>query len=83
MTARDLGIAGIIQKPSSLDIQFLPNTPVPPQTFVQLSQERAHVRFRPDPPFTLQTQAVGFESIGSIRYLSNLFKDLAPRMIAK
>jgi transcription-repair coupling factor (superfamily II helicase) len=80
MTARDLGIAAIIQKPSSLDIQFLQNTPIPPQTFVQLSGERTSLRFRPGPPFTLQTQAVAYESSGPVRYLSQLFKDLEPQL---
>ncbi|OGR89603.1 MAG: transcription-repair coupling factor [Elusimicrobia bacterium RIFCSPLOWO2_01_FULL_59_12] len=76
MRARDLGIAAVIQKPSSLDVQFLPNTPVPPETFVRLSQERAALRFRPGPPFTLQTQPVAFESAGPVAYLANLFKEL-------
>src|SRR5262249_39541929 len=83
MTARDLGISAVIQKPSTLDVQFRPNPPIPPQTFVQLSQERTTLRFRPGPPFTLQTQPVAFESIGPVRYLSQLFKELNPHVAAR
>jgi hypothetical protein len=46
---------------------------------VQLSAERASLRFRPGPPFTLQTLPVAYETTGPTRYLENLFKDLAPR----
>ncbi len=79
VAARDLGIAAVIQKPSSLEVQFLPNTPVPPQTLVQLSTERTSVRFRPGPPFTLQALPIAYETAGPTRYLESLFKDLAPR----
>jgi transcription-repair coupling factor (superfamily II helicase) len=78
MTARELGIAAVIQKPSSLDIQFLANTPVLPQKIIQLVQERAYLKLRPGPPFTLQTQSLGYESTGPIQYLENLFKGLDP-----
>jgi transcription-repair coupling factor (superfamily II helicase) len=77
VAARDLGIAAVIQKPSSLEVQFLPNTPVPPQTLVQLSTERTSLRFRPGPPFTLQTLPVAYETTGPTRYLENLFKTLS------
>jgi transcription-repair coupling factor (superfamily II helicase) len=83
MQARDLGIAAVIQKPSTLDVQFLPNTPVLPQTIIQMSEERTTLRFRPGPPFTLQTQPVAFESIGPVRYLNQLFNDLKPSASAK
>jgi transcription-repair coupling factor (superfamily II helicase) len=78
MTARDLGIAAVIQKPSSLDVQFLPNTNVLPQTLIQLANDRTTVRFRPGPPFTLITQSIAYESIGPIKYLENLFNELKP-----
>jgi transcription-repair coupling factor (superfamily II helicase) len=76
--ARDLGIAGVVQKPSSLEVQFLPNTPVAPETLVQLSQRRSQVRFRPGPPFTLQTQPPAYESTGPVTYLRTLFAELQP-----
>ncbi|HVO33804.1 MAG TPA: TRCF domain-containing protein, partial [Elusimicrobiota bacterium] len=77
MTARDLGISGVIQKPSSLDIQFLQNTLVPPQTLVQLAADRDGLRFKPGPPFTLQIETAAYESAGPIRYLADLFDHLA------
>jgi transcription-repair coupling factor (superfamily II helicase) len=81
ITGRDLGIAAVIQKPSSLDVQFLPNTPVLPQKLIQLPNERTYVRFKPGPPFTLMTQSIGYESIGPIKYLQNLFNDLSPTAV--
>jgi transcription-repair coupling factor (superfamily II helicase) len=76
LTARDLGVAAVIQKPSSLDIQFLQNTPVEPNTLLQLAQERSNIRFRPGPPFTLQAQPVAYESNGPVHYLKDLFARL-------
>ncbi len=38
ITARDMGISGVMQKPSSLEVQFLANTPIQPQTILQLAQ---------------------------------------------
>jgi transcription-repair coupling factor (superfamily II helicase) len=76
MIARDLGISAVIQKPSSLDIQFLENTPVLPQTVIGMANERSHLRFRPGPPFTLISQAIAYESLGPITYLERLFQDL-------
>lgn len=75
ISARDLGIAGVIQKPSSLEVQFLPNSPVPPEKLVRLSQERANLRFRPGPPFTLQVQPIAYEVHGPVAYLRDLFQN--------
>jgi len=75
MTARDLGISGVIQKPSSMEIQFLQNTPVQPGTFVQLAQDRKGLRFKPGPPFTLQIDRIAYESVGPVYYLRDLFKN--------
>ncbi len=76
VTARDLGISGVIQKPSTMEVQFLPNTPVSPEKFVSLSKEWTNLRFRPGPPFTLQIQTEAFQSTGPTTYLDNLFKNL-------
>jgi transcription-repair coupling factor (superfamily II helicase) len=73
MTARDLGISGVIQKPSTLEIQFLANTPVQPQTVLQLAQERSGLHFKPGPPFTLSLDRQAYESYGPVRYLQDLF----------
>jgi transcription-repair coupling factor (superfamily II helicase) len=83
VTARDLGISGVIQKPSTMEVQFLPNTPVSPEKFVHLSQEWANLRFRPGPPFTLQIQTEAFQSTGPTQYLDNLFRELAPALAAQ
>lgn len=77
ITARDLGISGVIQKPSSMDIQFLQNTPIQPTTLILLSQEWSGLRFKPGPPFTLQIDAKSYESTGPLSYLKNLFASLA------
>src|SRR5262249_50220987 len=45
IAARDIGISGVIQKPSSLEVQFLANTSVQPQKILQLAQERTGLRF--------------------------------------
>lgn len=79
LKACELGISGVIQKPSALEIQFLENSPVLPQRLVELSSERSNVRFRPGPPFTLQIQSAGYEAQGAIRYLDNLFDTLRPQ----
>jgi len=76
ITARDLGISGVIQKPSSLEIQFLQNTPIQPTTLITIAHERAGLRFKPGPPFTLQVDRIAFESAGPLPYLRNLFKAL-------
>jgi len=76
MTARDIGISGVIQKPSTLEIQFLANTPVEPQTILRLARERTGLHFKPGPPFTLSLDRQAFESYGPIRYLRNLFGSL-------
>jgi transcription-repair coupling factor (superfamily II helicase) len=76
ITARDLGIAGVIQKPSSMDVQFLQNTPTQPQTILALANERTGLRFKPGPPFTLQVDSRAYESVGPIPYLRDLFKNL-------
>ncbi len=76
ITARDLGGGGIVQKPSSLDIQFLANTPIHPQGLVALAQERSALRFKPGPPFTLQIQQAAYEAHGPVSYLEELFGTL-------
>jgi len=76
MRARDLGISGVVQKPSTLDIQFLANTPVQPQTLIQLGHERANIRFKPGPPFTLIIERPAFEANGPVHYLKDLFAGL-------
>ena len=76
MQARDLGISGVIQKPSTLDIQFLANTPIQPQTLIQLGQERSHIRFKPGPPFTLIIERAAYEANGPLYYLKDLFAEL-------
>lgn len=76
LTARDLGVSGVIQKPSSLEVRFLNNTPVEPQRLLALAQERSHVRFRPGPAFTIQIQPEDYEGPGPVAYLRQLFKDL-------
>ena len=76
LTAKNLGVAGVIQKPSSLDIQFLANTPVQPDTVLALAQERSYIRFRPGPPFTLQVMNPGYESMGTVSFLKDLFSHL-------
>jgi hypothetical protein len=79
ISARDIGISGIIQKPSSLEIQFLANTSVLPQTILQLGHERTGLHFKPGPPFTLIIDRQAFESYGPIRYLQDLFGRLRPK----
>ena len=74
--ARDLGIAGVIQKPSSLEIEFLANTPVQPQTLIQLCQERSSLRLKPGKSTILQIQSIGYEATGPLPYLRDLFKTL-------
>jgi transcription-repair coupling factor (superfamily II helicase) len=74
--ARDIGIDGIVQKPSSLEIRFLQNTQVSPPRLVGLSQERAGLRFKAGPPFTLIIDQQAYASMGPIRYLSDLFDAL-------
>jgi transcription-repair coupling factor (superfamily II helicase) len=76
IAARDIGIEGIIQKPSSLEIRFLANTSVEPQTILQLAHERTGLHFKPGPPFTLSIDRQAFESYGPIRYLQDLFGSL-------
>ncbi len=76
MAARDLGIDGIVQKPSSLEIRFLQNTPLAPARLVQLAQERSGLRFKPGPPFTLILERQAYESSGPLRYLRDLFGSL-------
>ncbi len=83
VTARDLGISDVIQKPSTLEVQFLPNTPVSPEKFVQLSKEWTALRFRPGPPFTLQIETSAYQSTGPTQYLDNLFRELAPALTAQ
>ena len=88
LAARDIGISGVIQKPSTLEVKFLANTPVPPQTIIELAQERAGLHFKPGPPFTLILDRQAYESHalhttggrpprgvagGPIRYLQDLF----------
>jgi transcription-repair coupling factor (superfamily II helicase) len=75
--ARDLGIDGIVQKPSSLEIRFLQNTPLPPGRLVQLAHERTGLRFKPGPPFTLIIDRQVYESAGPISYLQQLFGTLS------
>ncbi len=72
MMARDLGISGVVQKPSTLDIQFLANTPVLPQSLIELGHERSHIRFKPGPPFTLMIERAAYEANGPIHYLKEL-----------
>ena len=73
LQARDLGVAAVVQKPSSLDIQFLANSPVQPGTVVELSKTWSQLRFRPGPPFTLQAEPAAFASQGPLGYLRDLF----------
>ena len=77
IAARDLGISGVIQKPSVMDIQFLQNTPVSPQVLVALPQTHKGLRFKPGPPFTLQVDRIAYESTGPLAYLRDLFKSLS------
>ncbi len=83
VTARDLGISAVIQKPSTMEVQFLPNTPVSPEKFVHLSQDWTGLRFRPGPPFTLQIETSAFQSTGATQYLDNLFRELYPALTAE
>jgi len=76
ITARDLGIDGVVQKPSSLEVRFMANTPVQPQTLIQLGQERANIRFKPGPPFTLIIEKAAYEANGAMVYLRELFGSL-------
>ena len=76
LAARDIGISGVIQKPSSLEVKFLANTSVLPQTILRLAQERAGLHFKPGPPFTLILDRQAYESYGPIRYLQDLFGSL-------
>ena len=76
IVARDIGISGVMQKPSSLEIQFLANTPVQPETILQLAKDRVGLRFRPGPPFTIMIDRQAFESAGPVRYLQDLFGSL-------
>jgi transcription-repair coupling factor (superfamily II helicase) len=76
MKGRDIGISGVIQKPSTLEIQFLANTPVPPQTILELAHEQSGLHFKPGPPFTLSLDRQAYESYGPIRYLQDLFGSL-------
>jgi transcription-repair coupling factor (superfamily II helicase) len=76
ITARDIGIAGVIQKPSSLEIQFLANTSVQPQTILNMAKERAGLRFKAGPPFTLMIDRQAYESYGPVRYLQDVFRSL-------
>jgi len=76
LVARDMGISGVMQKPSSLEIQFLANTPVQPQTILQLAKDRSGLRFRPGPPFTLMIDRQAYESAGPLHYLRDLFGSL-------
>jgi transcription-repair coupling factor (superfamily II helicase) len=78
ITARDLGISGVIQKPSSLEVLFLTNTAVPPQTILQLGHERVGLHFKPGPPFTLMIDRQAYESYGPLGYLQDLFGTLRP-----
>jgi transcription-repair coupling factor (superfamily II helicase) len=80
MNARDLGISGVVQKPSTLDIQFLANTPVLPQSLIQLGQEREYIRFKPGPPFTLIIERAGYEANGPLHYLKELFQQQINRL---
>jgi transcription-repair coupling factor (superfamily II helicase) len=73
MSARDIGVSGVIQKPSTLEIQFLANTPIQPQTILRLAQERSGLHFKPGPPFTLSLDRQAYESYGPVRYLQDLF----------
>jgi transcription-repair coupling factor (superfamily II helicase) len=73
ITARDLGISGVVQKSASLDVQFLANTKLEPVSLLQLAHERSHVRFRPGPPFTLSIEKIGYEAAGPVSYLRGLF----------
>jgi transcription-repair coupling factor (superfamily II helicase) len=75
--ARDLGVDGIVQKPSSLEIRFLQNTPLEPERLVPLAQERTGMRFKPGPPFTIMIDRQAYESSGPIHYLRDLFGTLA------
>ena len=72
ITARDIGISGVMQKPSSLEVQFLANTPIEPQTILQLAKERVGLRFRPGPPFTIMIDRQAYESAGPLTYLKDL-----------
>ncbi len=74
--ARDLGIDGLVQKPSSLEIRFLQNTPIQPATILELAHTRTGVRFKPGPPFTLIIEKLAYESTGTLHYLESLFTTL-------
>lgn len=76
ITARDLGIDGVVQKPSSLEVRFVQNTPVEPARIIRLAEERAGLRFKPGPPFTLQIPSSAYENSGPLRYLEELFVTL-------
>ncbi len=74
--AREIGIDGIVQKPSSLEVRFLQNTPLSPQRLVSLGHERTGMRFKPGPPFTLIMDQQAYASAGPLRYLKDLFETL-------
>jgi hypothetical protein len=76
MAARDLGISGVVQKPSSLEVQFLANTPVEPRTILRIAGERAGLHFKPGPPFTLMLEPQAYASRGPLRTLQDLFGTL-------
>lgn len=76
LQARDLAVSGVIQKPSSLEVRFLNNTPIQPQKLLLLAQERTNLRFKPGPPFTIQIQPDAYESAGAVVYLRGLFNEL-------
>ena len=76
LAARDLGISGVIQKPSSLEVQFLASTSVLPQTILQLARERTGLHFKAGPPFTLMIEHQAFASRGPLRTLQDLFGTL-------
>jgi transcription-repair coupling factor (superfamily II helicase) len=81
LTARDLGISAIVQKPSSLDLQFLSNSRVNPETVLDISRSRTYMRFRPGPPFTIQIQSLAYESEGSLQYLRDLLTVLGTNLV--
>jgi len=76
MQARDLGIDGVVQKPSTLEIRFLQNTTIQPAKILELAHARSGVRFKPGPPFTLIVDKFAFEGPGVLSYLAGLFRDL-------
>jgi transcription-repair coupling factor (superfamily II helicase) len=77
IVARDLGVAGVVQKPSTLEIPFLANTPVEPGVILEVAHQRANLRFKPGPPFTLVIDRMAYESAGAVRYLQDLFAQFA------